>query len=87
MRYEPDSTTSPYFTSTRITSDKRYVYAGAAPFMQQILRRGGKGQLQLRPTDVNELWRTNRITLYNRQASPDVRPKLTIVYAIPLVMP
>jgi len=87
LRYEPDSTTAPYFTSTRITADKRYVYAGVAPFMQQILRRGGKGRLQLRPTDANELWRTNRITLYNRQASADVRPKLTIVYAIPLVMP
>lgn len=56
--------------------------------LQSILAGGGKGSVAVIPNGsngVNELWRINRIYLHSLSASPQLRPKLDIIYALPKV--
>lgn len=83
--YSPASGGRDIGITTRIDATKQYFWINVVPILQQIRKDGGRGTIRIQPTDVNRLWRMNRLKFYGADAATDVRPRLTILYARPTV--
>ncbi len=71
--------------TARINADKEYFWINVVPILQQIRAEGGRGTIRIQPTDVNRLWRMNRLRFFGADADAELRPRLTILYARPTV--
>ncbi|MCU0329558.1 MAG: hypothetical protein MUC47_01095 [Candidatus Kapabacteria bacterium] len=69
-------------------STQRYDLRNLAAPLQLLLRQANKrGRVRVAPDDFREFWRMNRQVYHPLSADPSLRPKLTIVYTVPNVLP
>lgn len=69
-------------------STQRYDLRNLAAPLQLLLRQANKrGRVRIAPDDFREFWRMNRQVYHPLSADPSLRPKLTIVYTVPNVLP
>jgi hypothetical protein len=67
---------------------QRYDLRNLAAPMQLVLRLPQKrGRVRIYPDDFREFWRMNRQVYHPMSAEASLRPKLTIVYTVPTVLP
>lgn len=79
----------PYTLRTRYDATTgTYTFSNIAPLLQQLRKDGGVGQLIVRSDDQsgNRFWKMNRLYFQPLTASIDLRPKLSIVYALPTTL-
>ena len=71
--------------SARGTDTGIFEFSNITPIMARIREDGGKGTLELRPSDIYEIWQMNRMRFHGLSDPENVRPYLSLVYIVPSV--
>ncbi|MBU3741881.1 MAG: hypothetical protein FGM24_06295 [Candidatus Kapabacteria bacterium] len=84
LTYQPTGSVRTY---TRLVGrddvTKTFRFDKLAFMIQEMMKNGGKGTLQIGPNVDDQFFRMNRLRLYPMSADSTVRPKLNIIYALP----
>lgn len=84
LTYQPKGSVRTY---TRLVGrddvTKTFRFDKLAFMIQEIMKNGRKGTLQIGPSVDDQFFRINRLRLYPVSADSTVRPKLNIIYALP----
>jgi hypothetical protein len=70
---------------TRGDASGVFTFPNITSITQTIRREGGSGSILIEPEGVNKFQRMNRLKLFNMQSDSVHRPRLDIIYAIPIV--
>jgi hypothetical protein len=84
----PGASTAVVYQARRDDASHQYVFRNLAGSLQAIMRSGDTtGRLIIQPDDFREVWRMNRTAFHSMSAAANLRPRLTVVYAIPRLHP
>lgn len=86
LKFTPSDGSGTVEYQARVNDAGTYQFVDLSYALQSIIRTGGKGTLVLSPFDNYLYWQMNRVRINNMASDSSLRPRMSVVYTVPLLL-